>query len=448
MAWGTSPSSPPSWLRSVVDGLPGAPEELAVLPGRTMGEGEWRALADAIKGGAAVRTLESPRGLAGDGACAAMAEAMPGSKMEVLRIGAGRLVKDAALARLVRATAGLRELALSGPGDAREECWRALAEAVRNSTTLSTVVLENHDIERLDGLADAAAERHARNDTLATLDVSSCNLAPAAAEQLGAAAASLARFVANHCGAESGDGILRGLVPKLQGAPLVALFLRDGGVSDAAASALASALGAGAAPLLADLSLARCNLSAQGLAALGTCVRQRHEKRLPALALDVSDNERVGDDAVAALADATAAADKGTGVGLMALDVSGTALTDRGAGEAARALGVGSRLCVNGAKLGANAAARLLERARGAGWLTECVHLRVCECDVDTPTLIALVDAVRDGAAPKLATLELGGNPCVGDLGADDDGNAAKDAVAVLRDVRDGIDVHVRAAAS
>ena len=109
---------------------------------------------------------------------------------------------------------------------------------------------------------------------------------------------------------------------------------------------------------------------------------------------------------------------------------------------------MGSRLCVNGAKLGAGAAARLLTQAKDAGWLASCTQLRACECDIDTETLTAFAEVVRGGALPALTTLELGGNPCIADIAAEEGGEMAKEAVENLRACREGIDIHVRAAAS
>ncbi|XRB00228.1 hypothetical protein NFJ02_09g139270 [Pycnococcus provasolii] len=475
MVWGAHSSAgstlealPPSWLQTITDALdsldssqspPPPPLSLTscvVLPSRTLSHAHYVTIHQAVQANLLTNLTEIviPRGPTDENSARCLA-AIIASSTSLLAVKVGcSLISDAVLACILTDGAAnapsVKDLTISGPGNAANNTWCALADAIKNNKNIESVTMEGHDDVDETSMAPLANALAARNSALSTLDVSACTWTdPNGTKQLGVAAKSIKHLVANHCNMTTpetkvGDCILSGVVSALDNtATLVSLSLRDSGASDDAIKQLFDALGSehAVAPSLAQFDFARCQLGVESLVAIGTCARKRHAQSLPALQLDVSDNERVDDDAVSALADAN------MGEGICALDVSGKTLSERGACAAARAVGsIGSRLCVNGAKLGAGAAVRLLTEAKDAGWLTSCTQLRACECDIDTETLAAVAEVVRGGALPALTTLELGGNPCIADIAAEEGGESAKDAVEELRACREGIDIHVRAA--
>ena len=167
------------------------------------------------------------------------------------------------------------------------------------------------------------------------------------------------------------------------------------------AAALAAALSTSA---LTHLHLARCDIGAEGAAALAAAMRGCDT--LTHLFLD--GNGRVGDEGAKALADAFTA--HGSAAPRLAvLDVGECGITAAGAAGLLASDGSAS-LSLFGNAVAAGASGVLLAAALAGGG-QRMTHLNISGTGLAAEGAAALTAALLAGAAPGLLTIELGANP-------------------------------------
>ena len=157
---------------------------------------------------------------------------------------------------------------------------------------------------------------------------------------------------------------------------------------------------------LARLRLARCDIGAEGAAALAAAMRGCDT--LTHLFLE--GNGRLGDEGAKALAEAfTAHAAVTEGPRLAVLDVGECGITATGA-AALLCTGGAASLSLFGNSVAAGAGGALLAAALG-GSGQRMTHLNISGTGLAAEGAAALTASLLAGAAPALCTIELGANP-------------------------------------